>query len=185
MLVNLSMCIQRMLQSDHVSPCYFIPWCRKLVIFSFPCRCPSRRHIHARTPSLTLNTPACLMHHLPLQMEYCLTVQLSLAGIIRVGSPLDYEKTSYYELLIEALDTTTGNTAHVSVYINVTVSVFPWFRLYFCCLLLHTGCCWNIWKLYLEKKIKTISSCKKINKKVFSLFSRQWNWTTVKEFYSK
>uniref|UniRef100_A0A158R7Q9 Cadherin domain-containing protein n=1 Tax=Taenia asiatica TaxID=60517 RepID=A0A158R7Q9_TAEAS len=40
-------------------------------------------------------------------------------GVIRVGAPLDYEKTNHYDLLIEALDTTTGNTAHVNVYVDI------------------------------------------------------------------
>lgn len=48
---------------------------------------------------------------------------IARAGIIRVGSPLDYEKMNHYTLIVEALDTTTGNTAHVNVYINVTVSL--------------------------------------------------------------
>lgn len=50
---------------------------------------------------------------------------LSCPGVIRVGAPLDYEKTNHYNLLIEALDTTTGNTAHVNVYIDIIVSSDP------------------------------------------------------------
>ncbi|CDS40649.1 fat cadherin tumor suppressor [Echinococcus multilocularis] len=40
-------------------------------------------------------------------------------GVIRVCAPLDYEKANHYNLLIQALDTTTGNTAHVNVYIDI------------------------------------------------------------------
>ncbi|VDD74274.1 unnamed protein product [Mesocestoides corti] len=41
-------------------------------------------------------------------------------GVIRVGAVLDYEKTTHYNLLVEALDTTTGGSARVNVYVNVT-----------------------------------------------------------------
>ena len=45
-------------------------------------------------------------------------------GTIRVGAPLDYEKTKHYNFLVEALDMTTGSAARVNVFINITVSPF-------------------------------------------------------------
>ncbi|VDM31294.1 unnamed protein product [Hydatigera taeniaeformis] len=70
-----------------------------------------------RIVSLDFNNTESKVQDNPFFLDY-------KTGVIRVGAPLDYEKRNHYKLLVEALDTTTGNTAHVNVYIDITIRYY-------------------------------------------------------------